>query len=715
MKHLWLVLILVLVACGPDEKPAPPLPTLADSEAVAATLGLPAEEDMAATMTARVPTITPSNTPITPTFLPTETPSITPSVTFTPSITVNPIEATITAIYHLTQRASTEQFQAPTASLTFTPSVTWTPTPLPSHTLAPTLLPVLPDNPEPNAILFSSNRAGSTDIWVMPPTGGSARPLVLTANNNEYIAACHPRGLGLMFDTDRGGDREIYLADYIGPDARPLTDTIGENHSPAWSPQGDLVAFVSTRSGNADIWIMDFGGGNARQITSSVGDEIMPSWSADGNVIFYSSNRNGDFDIFQFNLDANQESQVTFTSEIDELYPILSPDFLQLAYVAEVTRGDPSTGAVFITDGRSEPRPAVVSTGRVEMPQWINNTQMLVAADTEEGVHILLVDLSANTSIPLTTIGRSNRWPMVCYVEPSIFEQLPQAPPTPRVPPTAIPPTVPSTFIAEGDYAPAATPPESGWIITRETWTGPELASIAPSASPITGGFLIGNLLSLTWSDAAGQHIVTIAFEVFEGELTATLIGYTINDLPGPIGEVIGLETQMRDQLLRNSLRPGSYHAFEIVPTEINTTFAFLVPPQLDPIPGEGFEVFVGDLPAGWLISTERWTPGELALLAGVDTVVLSEEQILYQWQDDGFRQHELALRYEAQNGDLVLVPLNYTIDGESADMVLVEDRLAANRRALLRNSIVAGRFSLTEVSFIEGGINMIFRVPPLQ
>lgn len=711
-RGIFIFVLVILAAC--TKEPAA-LPTQADPDQIAATLGIPPQAVLDATWTARAPSSTPIVISSTPSPEITLTPSTTPTITTTATITPNPIQLTETAVFQRqTEMAGTQNAPPPP---TATPTTSRTPTatisPTPSDTPPPT--PALPDNPAPNGVVFASDRDGSSDIWVMQLAGEPAGIVLPLPASDEYMAACHPSGTALMFDSNMGGDREIYLTDYRGSTPRPLTDTTGENFNPIWSPQGDTIAFVSTRAGNSDIWIMDSGGGNVRQITLSTADDIFPSWSPDGNVLFYSSNRNGNFDIFQFNLSTFTESQITSTQDVDELYPVLSPDFEQIAYVAETQRGNPNTGAVFVLDSSNTVKPAVTAEGRVETPFWISPTRLLVSASINNQVQILVVDLVSTQSVVLTSLGQSNRWPRYCFVDSTIFAQLPEVQPTAVQTQAALPQPTATSAVPDSPYRAVSEAPEE-WVISRETWTGDEFAFITPAGLPVTTGFLIDNLLNLTWEDASGQHVLMIALEAVDGELASTLIGYTVNDLPGPVRQVQGFDEAIRRQILHNSLRPGPYYMDSVEFTDVNITLNFRVPIQM---PGEApgqYAVADDTAPQGWLISSERWSATELALLAGAgglqSSVSFVGNQVLYIWTENQ-DEHSLLVQVQSQEFDLLITPISYTIDGLDEDLEGLEDVLYTIREGILLNSIPPGEFLLSQATFNEGALDLVFLIPP--
>jgi dipeptidyl aminopeptidase/acylaminoacyl peptidase len=74
---------------------------------------------------------------------------------------------------------------------------------------------------------------------------------------------------------------------------RQLTRGNYQDHSIAWSPQGDEIAYISNhendpdRTHNYDIFAVRVSDGRVRQITNTKGCEYAPTWSADGSTIAY--------------------------------------------------------------------------------------------------------------------------------------------------------------------------------------------------------------------------------------------------------------------------------------------------------------------------------------------------------------------------------------------------------------------------------------------
>ncbi len=495
------------------------------------------------------PTLTATRAPTSPTPTPTATVTLTPSPpppTETPAQTLSPIQQTEQYVYgQLTAQANTATAQAP-------PTLTPTPTASDTPTITPT--PFLPDALA-NAIVFSSTRAGTRDIWVMNLDGGNPAPLVLLPGSDEFSADCSPQGRGFVFDSDRGDDREIYLGGFGGVQARPLTDTPGENYAPRWSPDDTRIVFVSTRDGNPDIWWMDSGGGNVQRLTDHPGPDEMPTWSPDGQRILYTSERaDGQRDIYAYDLASGSSRPLLQSPARDETHPLLSPDSETLTFIARAQADIPDTAALWMETAPGSGLAQIVfsATGQVDTPAWIAQDHALVSADLGGITHILLVNVQNQRQSILTNLGPSNLQPRPCNIPGrDASRALPlgeQATPTPT-----------PTLVRASDYT-AVINPGADWATQSVTLSRATLAGLAPED--------YGTRLTLTpvfmvyrWEDAANNaHVLTLAPEAREGALRLRAVRYTVNNLDVDIALMDDLRFMLREGILANSLPAGAYH-----------------------------------------------------------------------------------------------------------------------------------------------------------
>ena len=135
-------------------------------------------------------------------------------------------------------------------------------------------------SPDGKRLVFSSDRAGNQDLWIVPSEGGEMVPLT-TDPTPDWNPRWSPDGKEIAFYAYRSGNREIWVMPSDGGLARKLTDHPAEDVYPTWSPDGREIAFMSRRSGYREIWVVPSGGGEARHVTTD-GSDGMPEWSPNG-------------------------------------------------------------------------------------------------------------------------------------------------------------------------------------------------------------------------------------------------------------------------------------------------------------------------------------------------------------------------------------------------------------------------------------------------
>ena len=128
-------------------------------------------------------------------------------------------------------------------------------------------------------LAFVSNLTGQHEIWRLNSDGSG--PLQLTNDKRENGSpAWSPDGKMLAYYSKRADNSyQIMVMNADGSGQRQLTNT-ANNWTPTWSPDGNWIAFSSTRGGQLGIYIMDKNGGNVQLITDKFGGEgqLPGSW-----------------------------------------------------------------------------------------------------------------------------------------------------------------------------------------------------------------------------------------------------------------------------------------------------------------------------------------------------------------------------------------------------------------------------------------------------
>lgn len=169
-----------------------------------------------------------------------------------------------------------------------------------------------------------------------------------------------PDGKRIVFTSDRGGDLDIWVMDANGRNARQLTHTLGYDGGPWWSPDGKKICFRAyhprtsdeiadyksllsrhlIRPTTLDLYVMDADGGNVRQVTDDREQNIAsfaPSWLPDGSGLIFASNREDPkrrkFEVFTIRLDGSNIERITYGDRFDG-FPNFSPDGKRLVWAS---------------------------------------------------------------------------------------------------------------------------------------------------------------------------------------------------------------------------------------------------------------------------------------------------------------------------------------------------------------------------------------------
>jgi len=164
------------------------------------------------------------------------------------------------------------------------------------------------DSEDASSIAFTVNRSGFGEIWVMDSEGRNRTRLTTAGETPSDAAgstspAWSPDG-GLIAFASTGQARnedqrdvEIYVMRADGKETKRLTNDRVLDATPAWAPDGTRIAFahmpgLGTEDGDGVIVVMDANGEGRAQITRhpegpDMVFDSLPAWSPDGNLIAF--------------------------------------------------------------------------------------------------------------------------------------------------------------------------------------------------------------------------------------------------------------------------------------------------------------------------------------------------------------------------------------------------------------------------------------------
>ncbi|MBI1791298.1 MAG: serine/threonine-protein kinase [Acidobacteria bacterium] len=144
------------------------------------------------------------------------------------------------------------------------------------------------------------------NIWQVTVEGGKpgAPARFIPSSRRDFEPRFSPDGTKIAFSSDRSGSTQVWIANADGSGPVQLTSLGGSLTSgPHWSPDGRLLAFLSNAEGQNELYLMRADGGAPQRLTISPAHDTAPSWSRDGKWIYFGSNRGGLFQVWKMQPD----------------------------------------------------------------------------------------------------------------------------------------------------------------------------------------------------------------------------------------------------------------------------------------------------------------------------------------------------------------------------------------------------------------------------
>jgi serine/threonine protein kinase len=140
-------------------------------------------------------------------------------------------------------------------------------------------------------IIFSSNKGGNTNLWMVPTEGGTPQQITKGSGPDIGISISSDDQKLLYLQEQRVG--YIWSASIDGSDARQVTFDDRAVDVVSLSPDGKRIAFsmgdIDPLKPVSHLFVQDRDGANRRQITSGDIVAAAPGWSPDGRWISFSS------------------------------------------------------------------------------------------------------------------------------------------------------------------------------------------------------------------------------------------------------------------------------------------------------------------------------------------------------------------------------------------------------------------------------------------
>jgi len=144
-----------------------------------------------------------------------------------------------------------------------------------------------------NQIIFSSNKSGNTNLWMVPAEGGEQAQITKGLGPDMGMKISTDLKKLLYYERQDVGD--LWIGSLESGTTRQITFDDRMKYNPRLSPDGKLIAFqmysADPFSPSNAIYVSNRDGSNRRQLASSPGMFLFqPDWSPDGSRISYVAN-----------------------------------------------------------------------------------------------------------------------------------------------------------------------------------------------------------------------------------------------------------------------------------------------------------------------------------------------------------------------------------------------------------------------------------------
>jgi len=160
-------------------------------------------------------------------------------------------------------------------------------------------------SPDGSAILFSSDREDSEDLWLIRPDDSETAWIdsfdfptmrLSTSRANEHDAQWSPDGNQIAYVRGKG---DLMICDADGSNTRVLLEH-WESVDFSFSPDGRYLAYSTVDVHyNSEVWVIPVEGGTPYNLSRHPDDDLQPRWSPDGQRLLWVSKSHRDsFDVW---------------------------------------------------------------------------------------------------------------------------------------------------------------------------------------------------------------------------------------------------------------------------------------------------------------------------------------------------------------------------------------------------------------------------------
>ncbi len=207
---------------------------------------------------------------------------------------------------------------------------------------------------------------------------------IVTSAEPLLSPAWSPDGKLLAYVSFEDRRAKVYLQDLATGRRELVAEHRGLNSAPAFSPDGRRLALTLSRDGNAEIYVFDLATRELKRLTREPAIDTEPVWSPDGRHIVFTSDRSGQPQLYRVAADGGVAERLTFEGDYNARASF-SPDGQTLALVSR-QRGHFHIATL---DLNSRALTVLTDTPLDESPSFAPNGHMILYATEVRGRGVL--------------------------------------------------------------------------------------------------------------------------------------------------------------------------------------------------------------------------------------------------------------------------------------------------------------------------------------
>lgn len=300
--------------------------------------------------------------------------------------------------------------------------------------LSHSVLPAYAKAPETAKIVFSSNRDGNLEIYLMNPDGSGVVRLT-DHPTRDYDPVCSPTGEQILFVSHRDGVRDLYLMDADGRNVEKVFKRTIDRSEPAWSPDGERFAYL--RYNETTLYVATISDRQEVPIAKTGEFGGYPAWSPDGETIAFTFGPKkapkgpvpiGDLPSYPLILISPQgqkQKEILPKPQLRLTRPAWSPSGDQIAFVEDPWLADEKKRTIYVVNPDGSGMRAIVSKDLdVDLPTWSpRGDELIYEQDIDNERQFFKITLSNRRTRQITHNGRNSN---ADWFDPAALPVTPQ-------------------------------------------------------------------------------------------------------------------------------------------------------------------------------------------------------------------------------------------------------------------------------------------------